>query len=59
MKKWGMVLLIAVLWLGVTACPHIQEPWTQKDSPFQKDRLRSDHQQAELRQRLMYTQIDR
>lgn len=58
-RRWGGVFLGLTLWLTAVACSPIHEPWVQEDSPLRKERLRPPEQQAELRHRLAYTQIDR
>ena len=58
-KRWVAVAIALALWTGLSACSRVQEPWVQENSPLEKDRVRSPELQAELRDRLAHTQIDR
>lgn len=58
-KRWVAVAILLALGGGLAACSRVQEPWTPRNGPLAKDRLRPPALQAELRDRVVHTQIDR
>ncbi len=57
-SRRASLFVVAIGLIALTSCSKIQEPWVSSDTQLKQERSRSVEQQMQLRNRLVFNQVD-